>query len=545
MAREPPWPLNEPARIDRLKSYGVLDTPAEEAFDRITRLVARHFDAPMALVTLLDETRQWFKARHGVDLSHTSRRISFCAYTILENRVMVVPDATEDERFADNPLVVDPPHIRFYAGAPLTAGEGLVLGTLCILDRRRRDDFGPERQQDLAEFARIAMHDLDMKRTLAELESAREEAQRANDAKTRFLAAASHDLRQPIQAASLYTGLLGYQLTDPETRELLERLQASIDGLNGMLGGLLDLSRLEAGAIVPELKSHLPGELMARLTAEFRAQAELKGLRLRHRACNLPVLTDPHLLERMLRNLLSNAVTYTQKGGVLLACRRRGGEVEFQVWDTGPGIAEEHRRTVFEEFRQLGKPARNGAQGFGLGLAIVNRIARLLGLAVTVRSVPERGSLFAVRVPLARHRTAPGPRATATPPAVRDAARFQGRTVLVVEDDDAVRLAMTMLLESWGVNVVAARTREEFAELLRDIEEEPDALVTDYRLPNGQTGREVVEMVRARWKLPAVIITGDTAPERLREALATGCRLLHKPVEPKDLARVLDEMLPG
>ena len=160
---EPPWPLNEPARLDRLKGYCILDTPPEPVFDRLTRLAARAFGMPIALVSLVDEGRQWFKARHGLPVHQTARRLSFCAYTILEDRPMVVPDAMADERFADNDLVTGEPFIRFYAGAPLRTPEGLLLGTFCVIDHQPRHDFGEQEQDDLGEFARIVMHEFEMR----------------------------------------------------------------------------------------------------------------------------------------------------------------------------------------------------------------------------------------------------------------------------------------------------------------------------------------------------------------------------------------------
>lgn len=368
-------------------------------------------------------------------------------------------------------------------------------------------------------------------------------AERANQAKTRFIAAASHDLRQPIQAASLYTGLIGYQAKDEATRELLGLLQASIDGLHSMLDGLLDLSRLEAGVIEPKIAAFNPDDLMIRLASEFQAQAEHEGIELRVRPCGLAVRSDAHLLERILRNLMANAVTHTEEGRVLFACRRHGGHAEFQVWDTGPGISEEHRKAIFEEFHQLHNPERNAARGFGLGLAIVHRLARLLGLEVGLRSVVGRGSVFWVRVPLATPAEAAAMELRAGPAPTADLTRLRGRTVLVVEDDLSVRKGVVMLLELWGMNVVSSSSRDEMAELLDHIEERPSALISDYRLPGGHTGRAVVEMVRVRWDLPAIIMTGDTGPDRLREAAALDCRLLHKPVEANDLARTLDELI--
>ncbi|MBB3266896.1 PAS domain S-box-containing protein [Azospirillum sp. OGB3] len=395
------------------------------------------------------------------------------------------------------------------------------------------------------------------KRTQEQLKRAKETAEAANRAKTKFLAAASHDLRQPIQAAALYAHvLLGSVGADPVAQESLNRLKASIDSLNGMLSGLLDLSRLEAGVIEVSVTDFSPTALMTRLAEEFRGVAEASSIELRCRPGRLAVCTDPHLLERMLRNLLSNAIAHGRpkgtdargtdakgkdaKGRVLLGCRHRADGVEFQVWDNGPGIPEDARGAIFEEFRQLNNPERNGTQGFGLGLSIVSRIAHLLGTEVTLRSRVGAGSVFSVTVPYARQ-TDTG---AAAVPAVGREPRLKGRTVLLVEDDEQVRRSMTMLLKRWGLRVVAVSSAGELAATLPSLRR-PHVVLTDYRLPGGDSGRSVVELVRQRWPVPGIIITGDTAPERLREAMSLGCRLLHKPVLPADLAGALDEVLPS
>ncbi|WP_137142888.1 ATP-binding response regulator [Azospirillum brasilense] len=382
------------------------------------------------------------------------------------------------------------------------------------------------------------------------LRRARDAAESASRAKTSFLAAVSHDLRQPIQAAALYAHVLRGSIgSDPAAVEVLDLLKVSIENLNGMLSGLLDLSRLEAGAVDVAIADVAPGELMTRLCAEFRSMAEEANIDLRFVPTSLAVTTDPHLLERVLRNLLSNAVSHgapdgagKTRGRVLLGCRRRAGSVEFQVCDNGPGIPPEARGAIFEEFRQLKNPERNAARGFGLGLSIVARIARLLGLEVSVRSVVGRGSVFAVAVPLARTRVVVRPPA----PVALDAAvlaMLKGCTVLLVEDDERIRRSLTMTLTRWGVRVVAVASVEELTTRLPRLRTRPHVLLTDYRLPGGSTGRNVVDLVRRRWDVPGVIITGDTAPERLREARSIGCRLLHKPVEPAELVQALGEVI--
>ncbi|MCW2237725.1 ATP-binding protein [Azospirillum canadense] len=543
---EPPWPLDELARLDSLKSYGVLDTPAEEVFDRITRLTARHFDAPIALVSLVDETRQWFKARFGLDIACTGRKLAFCAYSILEERVMVVPDALADDRFADNALVTGPPHIRFYAGAPLVTPDRHLLGTLCVIDHKPRDDFGPDQRRDLAEFSRLVMHELEARRAMEEAERARRDAERADRAKTRFLAAASHDLRQPFQAMELLLGVLSQRLGgQPDPLELLERVQEALHSGQDLLNGLLDIATLEAGTVEPTVTAFPVRQVAERLTREMSAQADLKGLRLRVMDCNAVVRSDPLLLERILRNLLSNAIAHTGSGKILLGCRRRGPTLWLDVWDTGPGIPPEQQDLVFEEFYQLGNPERNRNKGLGLGLAIVRRTANLLGHRITVRSEVGKGTMFRVELPLA---DAPAP--SSDPVAPPDAPALAGRTVLVIEDEEQQRGALSMFLQSQGCRTIVAASAEEAVARMGEGSGLPDAVVSDFRLTGRTTGLDAVAAVRqkAGRPVPAVLVTGDTDPARLRQAKRAGCALLHKPFRPDDLRRALSrafERTPG
>ncbi|WP_246472924.1 hybrid sensor histidine kinase/response regulator [Azospirillum tabaci] len=390
-----------------------------------------------------------------------------------------------------------------------------------------------------------------------ELRRAHEAAERADRAKARFLTAASHDLRQPIQAAALYTHILrGAVGANPAAREAADLLQASIDSLSGMLSGLLDLARLEAGAVDVTVTEFRPDALMRRLAQEFRESATTEGTSLHVYPSGVAVRTDARLLERILTHLLSNAIRHGGGNGrrVLLGCRRRPGALEFQVWDDGRGIPPDARAAIFEEFHQLDNPERSAAKGFGLGLPLVARMARLLGLTLDLRSQVGRGTVFTVTVPRAALPPDPDRRLTAAARAMAVAAtsaaatasptdRMRGRRVLLVEDDERVRHAMIMLLKRWGVQVTAVGSAEELANRLPRMRSRPHVVLADHRLPRGQTGRTVAELVRRRWDVPVVIITGDTAPERLREARSIGCRLLHKPVEPGDLAATLDDVM--
>jgi signal transduction histidine kinase/CheY-like chemotaxis protein len=381
------------------------------------------------------------------------------------------------------------------------------------------------------------------RRTEEAARKAQDEAERANAEKSRFLAAASHDLRQPVQAASLFLGMLERRDLDSETRDLVGMVASSLEGLRGMLNGLLEVARLEAGIVDPQLREFPIDDLLHRLAAEFEQQARAKKLWLQVPPASLTVSSDPLLLELILRNLISNAIKYTDRGGVTVECRQQDGAVALiEVIDTGLGIPQDKFIEIFEDFRQLDNPARDRARGFGLGLATVDRIARLLGYDIRIQSEVGRGSTFSFTVPLGSdHRTI---EPTGTNHAgVESQGDLAGRSIIVVEDDPAILLALEMLLGDWGLEVHSAPSIQDVHDLLDRLQRPPDLLVVDYRLPNGSSGLDAVSIVHRRWAVPAILMTGDTAPERLTEAKRSGYRLLHKPINPEDLRRTLVECL--
>jgi len=301
---------------------------------------------------------------------------------------------------------------------------------------------------------------------------------------------------------------------------------------------LLDISKLDAGVVEPKVGPTGIDALFQRLETELSAAAREQGNRLRFRPCRAWVQTDPAMLERILRNLIGNALRYTDRGRVLVAGRRRGTELRLEVWDTGCGIPKERIDEIFVEFQQLGNPQRDRTQGLGLGLAIVRRLARLLGHRLEVRSTPGRGSCFAIYLPpLPKHDRERSPEAPA--PEQTLAGDTERLLVLVLDDDSIVREAMAELLRDWGYEILLAATLDE-ALAVTD-ERPPDLLVVDYRLPGDVTGGDAIQALHARAErsIPALVITGDTAPDRLREATARGYPLLHKPVQPAKLRSTL------
>ncbi len=359
-------------------------------------------------------------------------------------------------------------------------------------------------------------------------------------AKSRFLSAASHDLRQPAVAIGLMIGLVRERVLAPDVRPLIERAHQAVHALETLLQGLLDLSRLDSGVVAMRPVA-LPLQAVFDAIQSHEAEAALsKGLRLRFRAHGLAVFCDALLLDQLLRNLVANALRYTERGGVLVVARARGvDQVLIQVWDSGVGIAPEHQAEVFEEFVQIDPPARERQRGLGLGLALVKRCAALMGTAVALRSKPGRGSVFSVTLPRQDRRTAHRP---AHPEATEPLA---GRRLLVVDDDASVRAALCARLEAWGAQVSAFDGLPGLNTWLQQGHGPPDMLLTDHQLTEG-SGVQVIEALRERHgAVPALLVTGNTAPDEIARLLRSGVPVLHKPFRAEALLAAIVKALPA
>jgi signal transduction histidine kinase/ActR/RegA family two-component response regulator len=360
-----------------------------------------------------------------------------------------------------------------------------------------------------------------------DLERQRDIAESANLAKSKFLAAASHDLRQPVHALGLFVGALRGLALPPAAQPLIDQIEASINALDGLFGALLDISRLDAGVVAVQRRPFAIRATLDRVCGEYAHEAEAKGVRLTWRDCAAIVDSDPVLVERILRNLVSNAVRYTDRGRILVGCRRCGPAIATQVWDTGVGIAVAQQPHVFQEYYQVGNPERDRAKGLGLGLAIVRRLAELLGCELKLRSEPGRGSCFEFTLPLATE----APIAAEPSPENGRGALARG-LIVVVDDEQAIRQATASLLTGWGFDVIAAASGHEAVARLSAASARPDLIICDYRLRGEENGLGAIERLRSECNqsIPAMLITGDTAPDRLAEAQASGLLLLHKPV---------------
>jgi len=366
------------------------------------------------------------------------------------------------------------------------------------------------------------------------------ELELANSAKTRFLAAASHDLRQPVVSIGLLADLLRDQPLPKAAHQVLGRLGDSVEALNGLLKGLLDLSRFDAGAVQAQSGRVAIRPILESVVGDQREAARRKGIELRLRAPPFVVECDALLLEQMLRNLVGNAVRYTERGGVLVAARRRGERLLLQVWDTGVGIAAESQALVFEEFVQLDNPARARIQGIGLGLSLVRRAAVVMGAPVGLRSKPGRGSCFWVELPLAAADLVPAVAEPAVQP--HD---LTGLTLWVVEDDPDVLEALRLRLCAWGAHVRAFVGAAAATDAIEDGSAAPDVLVTDQRLPDG-SGLDIAWRLRDRFGLvPVLVVTGDTSPADVSQLRASGLSVMHKPFASEELLAALRALAPA
>jgi signal transduction histidine kinase/CheY-like chemotaxis protein len=362
----------------------------------------------------------------------------------------------------------------------------------------------------------------------------------ANLAKSRFLAAASHDLRQPLHALGLFVAQLRVNMSAQERSRIVECINASVAAMNELFNALLDISKLDAGALTPNVTEFPVAQLLDRIESTFAEPARDKNLSFRVLPSAAWVRSDFILLERILFNLVSNAVRYTSQGGVVVACRKRGEQLRIEVWDTGPGIAEDQHQNIYTEFYRVGEPERDQRAGLGLGLAIVERLCTLLAQPIELRSVVGRGSRFTVVASQAPVRTTVAER----PVAARDPIDVSdGKLVVVIDDDPRVLDGMRGLLRSWGCRVISDDTATAVIKGLGACS--PDLIISDYRLSDGKTGIEAIAQLRHEFgcAIPAFLISGDTHSDALHQARANGLHLLHKPVDPMTLRAMVNRML--
>lgn len=372
------------------------------------------------------------------------------------------------------------------------------------------------------------------------LRAALNQTDEANRAKSVFLASASHDLRQPLHALGLLAETLGGTKLDDQQNNIQSHIMSAVDSTRGMLDSLLNISKLDAGAIMATPRPFLVQSMFYKLEDELAPIADENELIYRTRETIAAAYSDPMIVELILRNLIANAIRYTDQGGLLVGCRRRGADrLSIEVWDTGVGIPENKIDDMFREFQQLKNPERDAQKGFGLGLAIAQGLAATLDSKIKVHSIAGRGSVFSFELPRSTaaviedlHRTT-------------DVSSFNGQRVIVIDDDERVRVSMHQLMENWGCECISGESADDV--IAQTSDKEFDLLLVDYRLREGKTGGDAIEKIRAHLNkhVPAIIITGDTASNRIAEAQSSDALLLHKPVSTRQLRHIMISILSG
>ena len=401
-----------------------------------------------------------------------------------------------------------------------------------------------ERTAELTQLNGQLVSEIEVRKQVeVHLRDAKREAEDANLSKTKFLAAVSHDLLQPLNAARLFTGSLAEQAGAVQSLQLVKNISNSLDDVENLLGTLVDISKLDAGVIKADVSVFAAQHLLDNLAVEYQQVAKSVGLQLDFVCSSVLIKTDIHLLARILRNFLSNAIRYTESGRVLLGCRRRGDSVSIEVWDTGIGIAEDKQEEIFQEFKRGDGQRLKQDRGLGLGLAIVDKITRILGHPIRVSSQLGKGSMFAVSVPLAGVHELQRPAVVDVPSYHQD--HLEGVRVWVIDNDPAICLAMRTLLESWGCWVTTALSEEDLGEQVGNFEMPVDLLIVDYHLDHDVNGVDVVVNIHQQrpTPIPTLMITANYSNELKQQMRALGHTLMHKPVKPMHLKTAMNHLL--
>ena len=425
--------------------------------------------------------------------------------------------------------------VRALAAGAARIGAGQLDHRIAIKSGDELEALG-EQLNDMAGKLQTSYATLERK-----VEERTEQLQAANLSKSRFLAAASHDLRQPLHALNLFAAQLRSEKDQAERDRLAVRIDTAIANMNELFNALLDISKLDAGAMTTSISEFPVSKVSSRIAATFTQTARDKGLRLRTVASSGWIRSDPILLEQILLNLVSNAVRYTSAGGIVVGCRRAGRELRIDVCDTGIGIAPDQQRSIFSEFYQVAAQERSSKVGLGLGLAIVDRLSAVLEHPITLASTLGKGSRFSISVPRAAARAHSTVAVAATTAALPD--RLHGKLILVIDDDQLALEGTGGLLSSWGCRVVTAQSDREALKKLDG--KAPDLIISDFHLQDGRTGIDAIDALRGAFggPIPAFLVSGDISQQRLRETHASTHHLLHKPVNPMALRAIMSRLL--
>jgi len=547
----PPIPPNETQRLASLRDLKILDTPTEERFDRITRIAQYIFKVPITLVSLIDANRQWFKSRQGLSVAETPRDISICGHAILGSGLFVVEDAAKDPRFADNPLIVGDPKIRFYAARPLSAPDGSKVGTLCLIDRRPRQ-LTPEEVQVLKDLGVMAENELN-NIDLAESHNAALELARV---KSEFLANMSHEIRTPLNAIIPLTRLLMDTKLDDQQNELVQTIGRSGEALLTIINDVLDFSKIEAGKMSLETTDFDIRETIEGAVELLNLRAQNKGISLASFiATNVPpdLRGDPGRIRQVLINFVSNAVKFTAKGEVRVQVAKERetdnrAVLRFSVSDTGIGMSPEAQRRLFQPFTQADSSTTRKYGGTGLGLTICKKLVELMGGDIGCESEAGKGSTFWFKVPLEKQPPVKmGTKQKDTSAKSSNLARFPPHPVkrknfriLIAEDNTTNQQVILLLLKKLGYTADTVRDGEEAVDAVTRYPY--DLVFMDCQMPemDGYTATSEIRRLEAAKHTAIIAMTANVMEGEREKCLAAGMDdYLAKPIVLEKLADTL------
>jgi signal transduction histidine kinase/CheY-like chemotaxis protein len=545
---ELPVPENENERLQALDSYNILDTLPEEEYDAITKLASYICQVPIALISLIDMNRQWFKSALGLDTTETPRSISFCQFAIMDEDVLEIPDAWEDRRFASNPLVTGNPHIRFYAGAPLVTPDGFALGTLCVIDTKP-NKLTLEQLEAMQTLAKSVVSLLVLRDQKKKLEQEKEKALQSVKIKEQFLANMSHEIRTPLNGIMGLTNLLlASQLTE-EQLTFLKYIKNSADNLLSIINDILDFSKIESGKLTFESVPFSISQLFDSVIGLFRSKAEQKGLRLSASLSDdIPhfLLGDRVRLNQILNNLIDNAIKFTENGRVTVSINKHSQTNQsvtllFTVADTGIGIPVNKLNAVFESFTQANNDTTRKYGGTGLGLAITKRLVEAQGGKLWVNSEEYRGSTFQVllsfhlaSIQSASHTGSSTPQATS-----------KNIKILVAEDNEVNQLIINRVLKSKGYEVIMVSDGKQAIAKLQ--QHSADIVLMDIQMPE-MDGYQAIKYIRNSQEnfrnIPIIALTAHAIKEDVQKCLAAGADdHVSKPFKPDELISKIEQLV--
>ena len=541
-----PLPDNEAQRLQALHDLDILDTLEEQAYDDITWLTAQICNTPIALVTLIDAERQFLKSRHGLDAEEVPRDIGFCPHAILDDDVLVVEDATQDERFHDNPLVHSGPNVKFYAGAPLVLPGNLRIGTLCVVDHEPRE-LTAEQEKTLKVLARQVVSQLTLRKTVRELES-------ANQTKSDFLSAMSHELRTPLNAILGFGQLLDLNPDEPLTtgqKGCVDYIVKSGQHLLDLINDILDLAQIEAGRVELSIEDISPSKVIDDCLSMVSALAQGRNIQIaidNVTGADVLVRADHVRLKQVLLNLISNAIKYNREDGHIRITADRSGPhmLRLNVTDTGQGIPADQMDDLFKPFNRLGAETTD-IEGTGIGLVVSKDLVELMGGAIGVQSTEGKGSTFWVDLPLAETKMADKVRDVQSAAAVKSrspSVDLSGK-LLYVEDNPDNLILMDMIVEHIdGLSMISAHTAELGIELAR--QERPDVIILDINLP-GMSGLDAVKTLRGMSETqttPILALSAAATQGDIKKGLAAGFdHYMTKPIQVAELIKAIQGAL--